>query len=259
MGEPGYDREFFEGYQQTAIYQGVRSSAEVVVPLVVQLLHPRSVVDVGCGTGTWLKVFEEQGVSDFCGLDGDYVGEALEIPTDHFVPADLRTGVTLDRRFDLALSLEVAEHLPEDSAADFVRSLTRLAPVVLFSAAIPHQGGIGHVNEQWPDYWQQLFRKCSFVAVDCVRPKIWQNPSVRVWYAQNSLLFVEQAHLETLPELKREFECTEGRPLSIVHPTLFHRGLRPWSHLERLQRSKERGIVTEEEFQAKKAEILARL
>ena len=121
MGEPGYDREFFEGYQQTAIYQGVRSSAEVVVPLVVQLLHPRSVVDVGCGTGTWLKVFEEQGVSDFCGLDGDYVGEALEIPTDHFVPADLRMGVTLDRRFDLAVSLEVAEHLPEESAADFVR------------------------------------------------------------------------------------------------------------------------------------------
>ena len=259
MGESGYDREFFEGFHDSALYKGVRSSADAVVPLVVQLLHPRSVVDVGCGTGTWLKVFEEQGVSDFCGLDGEYVDATLEIPADRFVAADLRRGVKLDRRFDLAVSLEVAEHLPEEAAAGFVQSLTQLAPVVMFSAAIPHQGGIGHVNEQWPEYWQELFGQSGFLAVDCIRPKIWENPDVRVWYAQNTLLFVEQAHLETQPELKREYECLRDRPLSIVHPTLFHRGLRPWSHLERLQQSKDRGIVTDAEFEAKKAEILGRL
>ena len=259
MGESGYDREYFERFHQSAIYKGVRSSADAVVPLIVQLLQPRSVVDVGCGTGTWLKVFEEQGVSDFCGLDGEYVDEALEIPADRFVAADLRLGVNLDRHFDLAVSLEVAEHLPEESAVDFVQSLTRLAPVVMFSAAIPHQGGIGHVNEQWPEYWQELFRQCDFVAVDCVRPKIWETPSVRWWYAQNTLLFVEQAHLETRPELKREYECSRDRPLSVVHPTLFHRGLRPWTHLEQLRKSKDKGRITDEEFQAKKAEILSRL
>ena len=259
MGESGYDREYFEQFPRSAMRHGVRSSAEVVVPVVLQLLQPRSVVDVGCGTGTWLKVFEEQGVSDFCGLDGEYVDETLEIPAERFVPADLRLGVKLDRRFDLAVSLEVAEHLPEESAAGFVQSLARLAPVVMFSAAIPHQGGIGHVNEQWPEYWQGLFGQCDYLAVDCVRPRIWEHPDVRVWYAQNTLLFVERAYLDTHAELKRAYECTRDRPLSIVHPTLFHRGLRPWSHLERLQQSKYRGAVTDEEYQAKKAEILSRL
>ena len=259
-GGPGYDREFFERYQQSALRHGAKSSADVMVPLVVQLLGPQSVVDVGCGTGTWLNAFEAQGVSDFLGLDGDYVGEdALEIAADRFISADLRAGVSLDRRFDLAVSLEVAEHLPPESAAEFVASLTRLAPVVMFSAAIPHQGGIGHVNEQWPEYWQELFARSGFLAVDCIRPKVWENQNVRVWYAQNTLLFVDQAHLETQPELKREYECTRDRPLAVVHPTLFHRGLWPWSHLEQLQRSKDRGVVTEEEFQAKKAEILSRL
>ena len=260
MADAGYDREYFEHYQESAIHRGARSSAEVVVPLVVQLLHPRSVVDVGCGIGTWLTVFEAQGVTDFCGLDGEYVGEAaLEIPADRFVATDLQSRVDLDRRFDLAVSLEVAEHLPEQSAAGFVESLTRLAPVVMFSAAIPHQGGIGHVNEQWPEYWQELFRQHDFLSVDCVRPLIWENPDVRVWYAQNTLMFVERGHLEANPSLQSEYERAKDRPLSIVHPTMFHRGLRPWSHLEQLQRSRDRGTVTEEEFQAKKAEILSRL
>jgi SAM-dependent methyltransferase len=255
MAEPGYDRDYYDRFRP-----GARRSAQAVVPLIVELLGPRSVVDVGCGTGTWLKVFEEHGVGDFCGVDGDYLRETpLEIPADRFIAADLRCGVSLDRRFDLAVSLEVAEHLPEESADDFVQGLTRLAPAVMFSAAIPHQGGLGHVNEQWPEYWRDLFGLRKFVTVDCVRPKIWEDPGVRLWYVQNTLLFVEQAHLDSYPELKREYECSRDRPLSIIHPEMFQRGLKPWSHLERLKAVRDKGIVTAEEFEAKKAEILSRL
>ena len=259
MAEERYDREFFERFQQSQLHQGSKSSAEAVVPLVVELLRPESVVDVGCATGTWLKVFEANGVRDYVGVDGDYVGaDSLEIPADRFIAADLRAGAEVDRRFDLAVSLEVAEHLPEDSAAGFVESLTRLAPVVLFSAAIPHQGGIGHVNEQWPEYWRDLFARHDFVALDWVRPRVWENPDVRVWYAQNTLLFVAEEQVAARPELQREYECTRGRPLARVHPTMFQRGLRPWSHLEALHRMRERGTLTEDEYQAKKAQILER-
>ena len=260
MAEERYDREFFERFQRSQLHQGSESSAQAVVPLVVELLRPESVVDVGCATGTWLKVFEANGVTDYIGLDGDYVGaDALEIPAERFVAADLRAGARLDRRFDLAVSLEVAEHLPEESAAGFVESLVQLAPVVLFSAAIPHQGGIGHVNEQWPEYWRDLFARHGYVAVDCVRPRVWDNPDVRVWYAQNTLLFVAEAELAKRPALQHEYECTRDRPLARVHPTMFHRGLRPWSHLEALHRSKERGAISDEEYEAKKAQILGRI
>ena len=262
VGESGYDREFFERYQRSALRQGAVPGAARGgggPPGGRNLLRPRSVVDVGCGTGTWLKAFEEHGVSDFFGVDGEArEPDGAQIPRIVSSLADLRSGVNLDRRFDLAVSLEVAEHLPEESALDFVQSLTRLASVVMFSAAIPHQGGIEHVNVQWPEYWQELFGQSNFVAVDCVRPKIWANPNHDVVRAEHSL-FVEQAHLESQPELRSEYECSRDRPLSIVHPTLFHRGLRPWSHLEKLKQSKEKGILTDEEFQAKKAEILARL
>lgn len=139
-----YDERFFE-----ELREGARSSARAVVPLVMRMLAPASVVDVGCGLGTWLAVFAENGISDFLGIDGSYVDPLrLEIPRGRFLPHDLSTPLRLDRRFDLAVSLEVAEHLPGSAAETCVGSLAELAPLVLFSAAIPFQGGTNHVNEQ---------------------------------------------------------------------------------------------------------------
>ena len=63
---------------------------------------------------------------------------------------DLAQPLQIDRRFDLALSLEVAEHLPPECGSEFVQTLTDLSSVILFSAAIPFQGGTDHLNEQWP-------------------------------------------------------------------------------------------------------------
>lgn len=140
-----YSKRFFE-----QVHAQVRDSAREIVPLVVDLLNPARVVDVGCGTGTWLATFAEHGAA-ILGLDGEYVDRSLlDIPEDRFVAVDLAQPFQLDGRYDLALCLEVAEHLPADRAASLVDLLTGLAPTVLFSAAIPLQGGVNHVNEQWP-------------------------------------------------------------------------------------------------------------
>src|SRR5436309_14636146 len=140
-----YTKEFCKSH--TA---GSRQSAEAIVPLVFALLKPQSVIDVGCGLGTWLSVFEEFGVKDVFGIDGDHVDRSmLQISNERFTAFDLKKPIQIDRRFDLVVSLEVAEHLPKDCAKTFVHSLTRLGPVILFSAAIPFQGGRAHLNEQW--------------------------------------------------------------------------------------------------------------
>lgn len=163
----------------SALGDGSRRSAHEIVPLILDLVRPASVIDLGCGNGIWLSVFREAGITDLVGVDGDYIArEKLEIPEMLFHPHDLTTSFDLDRRFDLALSLEVAENLPESFATLLVESLTRLSPVVLFSAAIPFQGGTQHVNEQWQDYWARHFQDCGYIAVDCVRPKVWQNERV---------------------------------------------------------------------------------
>ena len=212
-----YSAEFFSLQQASA-----RASAEVVVPLVLELTRPTSVVDVGCGTGTWLAVFAEHGIEDVVGIDGAYVDQAsLEIPPDRFLAHDLTTPFGLERRFDLVVSLEVAEHLPPSSAAAFVEGLTALGPAVLFSAAIPGQGGTNHVNEQWPSYWAELFRRCDYVHVDCLRLGLWHHEAVARWYAQNMLFYVARDELPRFPALARLHDPSETSPLHLVHPTRY--------------------------------------
>jgi SAM-dependent methyltransferase len=202
-----------------SLREGARRSAGVIVPLVLALARPRSVVDLGCGTGTWLAVFRAHGVEDVWGVDGDYVDRgALEIPPGRFLPHDLTRPLDLGRSFDLALSLEVAEHLPAGSADTLVGSLTRLAALVLFSAAVPHQGGAHHVNEQWPAYWAGRFAARGFVPVDCLRRVVWDDDRVDWWYAQNTVLYTERRSLEGSPPLRREYDRAGGSVPALVHP-----------------------------------------
>jgi hypothetical protein len=201
---------------------GALRSAAVVVPLVIGMVHPSSVIDLGCGTGTWLSVFAANGVDDFLGVDGDHIERSLlDIPEANFLPFDLTRPLILDRKYDLAVSLEVAEHLPHSAADTFVESLTRASNVVLFSAAIPRQGGTGHVNEQWPDYWVERFEQKGFVAADALRPLVWNDPKVEVWYAQNSLIFVNRRNIPRYPALRTSVKATRNSYLAKVHPRLF--------------------------------------
>lgn len=214
MSEVSYTRQFYRTRRE-----GSRRSARLVIPLILRLVQPRTVVDVGCGDGSWLAVLNELGVADTLGIDGQYVErELLRIPQDRFIAMDLSQPLRLDRVFDLALSLEVAEHLPPESAGTFVHSLTQLAPVVLFSAAIPFQRGLHHLNEQWPDYWVALFKNYDYFPIDAIRGELWENGDIEWWYVQNALLFASAARIQNDPVLRREYERTNPRQLRIVHP-----------------------------------------
>jgi SAM-dependent methyltransferase len=188
----------------------------------LRYVQPRSVIDVGCGLGTWLTVFIEHGVMDVWGVDGEYVERArLEIDEDRFQVADLRRPLVVDRRFDLSVSLEVAEHLPAQSSDSFVASLTSLSPFVVFSAAAPHQGGAQHVNEQWPAYWAERFRARGFEPVDCLRRRLWEDERVEWWYAQNTFFYADASYLKRHDLLRQEHELTGGAALPLVHPKRF--------------------------------------
>jgi hypothetical protein len=129
---------------------------------------------------------------------------------NEFLPADLSFPFKLDRKFDLLISLEVAEHLKEESADDFIQSLCAHSDLILFSAAIPFQGGQNHLNEQHPTYWIQKFESHGYHVYDPIRPLVWNSTEVDVWYKQNMFLF-------SIVELDLP------RPVytHIVHPDLF--------------------------------------
>jgi SAM-dependent methyltransferase len=194
-------------------------SAGIVAPLVAQLTRPISVVDVGCGTGAWAAAFKKLGVSDVLGIDGEYCDRAgLEISPEEFLPADVTQPLELRRSFDLAVCLEVAEHLEPQHAEQLIANLTSLAPVVLFSAAVPEQGGEHHVNEQWPDYWIQRFDSRGYAAYDPFRAQLWENYRVAWWYSQNLLLFVNRQAIPSFERLHRDAPTFAALP--VVHPQL---------------------------------------
>jgi SAM-dependent methyltransferase len=199
--EPIYDEAFFD-----AIRTWARESAAVIVPLVLHFTHPKSVIDVGCGSGEWLAEFAEHGIADYIGIDANPPSN-LSISRERFTSVDLADPFSLEREFDLAVSLEIGEHLPTQRAAGFVADLCHLAPAIVFSAAIPGQGGNGHINEQWPSWWCELFKEHGFGVRDVIRPIVWTDERVTWFYAQNILIFERGAE-------------TSASMLDIVHPQL---------------------------------------
>ena len=218
MSEEGrvYNGKFYRELAPT------RDSAGVILPIVFEILRPASIVDVGCGAGHWLAAAMALGVSDVMGVEGEWVKRTeLAIPKEKILFRDLAQPLVIDRHFDLALSLEVAEHLPMERAQSFVKELCTAADAVLFSAAIPGQGGRHHVNEQWPAYWADLFGQSGYGCHDVLRHRIWDRPGVLWYYAQNCLLFVKASANNGLGETIA--------PPALVHPTAWANQIAKWN------------------------------
>ena len=210
--EISYDDDFFNNQSPGSI-----RSARKILKLLAQHYDFSSVLDVGCGIGTWLSACEETGIHDVFGVDGEYIRpDRLLIPNEKFQAVDLNQRFDLDRKFDLVMSLEVAEHLSSDNADAFVTSITSHGDAVLFSAAIPRQGGTHHINEQWSEYWLSLFESKGFEAVDFIRDVIWNDAEIPFWYRQNICFFRRSSQNKNiLPSMERT-----SFP-SRVHPYLY--------------------------------------
>ena len=212
-----YDLSYYAGFRD-----GSRKSAQVIVPMILDWAAPESVLDVGCGVGDWLSVFKQSGIRTIHGVDGDYVrGEQLAISEREFTAHDLATPYLAGRRYDLAMSLEVGEHLPAESAPFLVRSLADAAPLVLFSAAIPNQAGKSHINCQWPAYWADLFAENGYVVLDVLRLKLWNDSRIDWWYRQNIMIYACDNDFDKWPRLKALRDPELRRPLPLVHPEMF--------------------------------------
>jgi hypothetical protein len=215
-------KSLYGDYFYQTRHQKTHYSADTILTLLLAALPEiKSAADFGCGVGTWLSVLKEKGVPDIQGFDGPWVEQnLLQIPQENFRQINLEDPIQPERSYDLAISLEVAEHLPAEKAGDFIETLVNTADFVLFSAAIPYQGGKGHLNEQWQDYWAALFKAQGYEAVDFIRRQIWNDAGIPIWYRQNLLLYVKQARLKEL-QLTGESGNNFNFPQAIVHPETF--------------------------------------
>lgn len=168
--------------------------AAIMAGSICRRFAPGRVIDYGCGTGSLLAAFGNLGVdaagTEFSATARRYCSrKGLAV-----VPMDFRrtcSHLPLGTA-DLATSFEVGEHLPKAHAADLVKLLSKTAPVVVFSAATPGQGGSGHINEQPHSYWQQLFgahgQRCDDRETESLRAE-WAAGGVEPWYAANAMVF----------------------------------------------------------------------
>jgi len=217
MQAPLYDAGFYANRHANTV-----GAARIMLSEVFRLCPGiETVLDVGCGVGTWLSVAQELGAREVFGLEGAWLKTAnakLAIAPEAIRSCELTSAWELGRTYDLAISLEVAEHLPPSAAENFVAQLAAAAPRVLFSAAIPNQGGIGHLNERWPSYWAGLFAAQGMAPYDVIRPAVWTQEKVSHFYRQNTLLYLR-------PAIAASFPLLAGRPpeallglLDRVHP-----------------------------------------
>ena len=207
-----YDATFFSEADRTAA-----RSANGLIRRLVQELQVSSVLDVGCGRGVWLAQWLQNGATDVLGVDGPYIDiGALHVPTSSFLAQDVSRPLSLGRHFDLVQSLEVAEHLPETCAEIFVDNLTRHSSVVLFSAAIPGQGGEHHVNEQPWEYWRAKFAARGFQLYDFLRPRICNDATIYFWYRFNTFIYAHSG--AALPAAVRTCHVPTGTPIQNILP-----------------------------------------
>jgi SAM-dependent methyltransferase len=168
-----------------ASLKGPRAALQAMFPEAL----PASLLDSGCGNGAWARAALELGIRDVLGIDGgDVKSGQLLIPRTSFRSQLLSEPFSLDRKFDVALCLEVGEHLDEADAKTLIANLARHADLIYFSAACPGQPGQFHVNCQWPEYWQELFNQAGYACDDSIRWRLWNVSALEFYYRQNMFL-----------------------------------------------------------------------
>ena len=191
-----------------------------VLPLILAGCDPRSALDVGCNCGPWLRVLIDHGVDDVLGIDALPYGADWLMPQACYRQHDLHEPFDLGRRFDLVICLEVAEHVEAEFADGLVASICRHSDVVLWSAAVPGQGGDHHVNEQWTEYWCAKFAAHGYEFLDPIRRLIWADEAVFWWYRQNMVMFATPEAVACSPFLDGG---RSSAMFSVIHPRLYGR------------------------------------
>lgn len=171
-----------------------RREAHNISRIFIDEFSPNSVIDFGCSIGSYLEPFHEAGI-DILGVEGNPAAfNYAVVPREFLVVHDLREPYITDRKFDLAFSIEVAEHIPEAFDDAYVDTIANASDTVVLSAAPPGQGGTHHVNEKPRSYWKGKFEdrgmKYDAKTVEVLRRKI--NVEFINYVPENIFVFVRE-------------------------------------------------------------------
>jgi hypothetical protein len=194
-----YDSSFYTGMKDDHYHSAVKFFKHLF-----QHYRPDSLVDFGAGTGAWIKAARDLGVKTILGIEGEWVKNSAS----HIVPGlpyhyqNMEDPVCLERHFDMAMSLDVAEHLTQSRADTFLDDMCTAADFIMFGAAMSLQLGANHINEQNQTYWIEKFRARGYICRDFFRAPLWFHNDIQANYLQNTFVFVRQgdSRAELIPD-----------------------------------------------------------
>jgi SAM-dependent methyltransferase len=213
-----YDESFYQSQLDISLV-----SARIYLKFLWQFFQPVSVLDVGCGRGAWLKACHELGSKTLFGFDGNWNSQSSMIePSINFRSMDLNKPFSLPQKVDIAITLEVAEHLEPSKAPQLIKCITDASDVILFGAAYTKQEGTNHINEQPHTYWALLFLEHDFVPFDIFRPQFWGNEMIEFWYRQNTFLYIRKDSSPYRQIKAQGFkEMANISFMNCIHPALY--------------------------------------
>jgi 2-polyprenyl-3-methyl-5-hydroxy-6-metoxy-1,4-benzoquinol methylase len=122
---------------------------------------PKSVIDFGCGIGSYLYAAKQCGIKKIKGLEigGNFAKEYTDESVRELI--DFNTDITKPISpgfFDISMCIEVAEHVEMQGSSQLVKNIAKATKqFCIWSAAPPGQDGCGHVNCHEKEYWTNLF------------------------------------------------------------------------------------------------------
>lgn len=212
---PNYSHKYFDKHKMAA-----RKSARHVVPFVMSVIRPISIADIGCGSGQWTKEFISNGVKRAYAFDA-FASPCWGVADNSvdFQKIDLEDCVADFPDVELVCWLEVAEHLSKSSCNRILSYIVERTDAILFSCAVPGQGGTGHISERRLSDWVSDFKEFGFCCQDILRPRFWNDENISWWYRQNAVIFAKENSVAS--NAIRSFRLPTFRGMDLIHPDLF--------------------------------------
>ncbi len=209
-----YNKKYYRSFSNDS-----NLSANIILSEIFKTIECKSVIDIGCGTGMWLenvyKILKDNQLI-LTGVDGYQIKDLKKFNKAKYYFKNLEEDFIFPKH-DFLMCMEVAEHLSSNNAKSFVNNLCGIADVILFSAAVPGQGGLKHINERYANYWIDLFKKNDFVANDSFKKNIWMNNAFKncPYYISNSFLFINKNSIKSKLFKYEEHDISN---INKVHP-----------------------------------------